>query len=293
MKTRLIWAGLAAAVIALAVAMALTGPSGPKTVTLGGATLQVEHYARGPERKYAVLRHSMLAEDRAILSTWDRDRHLHYFAQDAGGDYDVAFLDAAGKVLETGTLGRRSEEGITSKVEARHALFLKEGWLARHNVAAGTSAVLSPGVTGDAPEPMLKLDIAGSAVHAESASGEAERQRGLMHRPRMSADDGMLFIYPSEGDRNFWMRNTLIPLDIAFFTAKGELINVCPRDPAADPARDGEKINAPSDRPAQFILEVNKGWFERRGICDAAGKVLKPVTVDIPAAARRLASGGR
>lgn len=265
---------------------------GPRTLTVRGETLEVEHLREEPHRKYGIINHSMLLENRAVLSSWDRARHLHYFTLDAEGSFDVAFLDAAGKVVGLASLGRRDEKGVTSVDEAVRALFLREGWIARHGLAVGDVVQLSPAVAGEAPAAMVKLAIDGATVWCETAATGAERQRGLMHRPRMSADDGMLFIYPDADQRNFWMKNTLIGLDIAYFDGSGKLLTVCPRDPAADPERDGDKVTAPSEGKAQFVLEVNKGWFQRKGITDAGGRILKDVTIDIPGEARKLAVGG-
>ena len=280
---------LPAAIVA-AVLTGCNGTEGPKSVTLKGVTLRVESFRRDPDRKYGMMKHSLLPDEACLLSSWPRDRFLHYFTQDCEGDYAVAFLDAAGKVLEIRELPRNNAKGVTSTLPARHALFLREGWAARHGLAVGDVAQLSPGLAAPA-DPMTELSIDGATVHVELATVGAERQRGLMHRPRLSPEEGMLFAYPKQADHSFWMQNTLIPLDIAFFDAKGELVGVSPLKPAEDPEKHGADVKTPPF-DSQFVLELNYGWFAAHGISDPEGKILKKVTVSIPAAVRTAASEG-
>jgi uncharacterized membrane protein (UPF0127 family) len=207
------------------------------------------------------------------LSMWNRDRHLHFFAADR--PFDVAFLDASGRVVETGHV--RDEVGITSKSEVRHAL-VQSGLKAGQEVPLPAAEI--------APMPVVK--VGGHDVHVETSHQVSQRQRGLMHRPRMSKDDGMLFLYSHEDERSFWMKNTLIALDIAYFADDGRLINVCRMKPAPDPSEGGD-LKAPSGAPARFVLEVNYGWFDARGLIDAEGKPAKPVRMELPESLRRMA----
>ena len=82
----------------------------------------------------------------------------------------------------------------------------------------------------------------------ELALTEEERQHGLMFRPRMSPNDGMLFAYSNEGSRSFWMANTMIPLDIAFFANDGTLLNVNETPMYPDPRNPGSNYAPPAPR---------------------------------------------
>ena len=87
---------------------------------------------------------------------------------------------------------------------------------------------------------------------------QAEQQRGLMDRASLGNDDGMLFVYAQPRQMSFWMHNTLIPLDIGFFDAKGELREVrqmYPHDERSVPSHSAE---------IQFALEMNQNWFRDR-----------------------------
>lgn len=94
----------------------------------------------------------------------------------------------------------------------------------------------------------------------EIADAPQERSRGLMFREYMPVDAGMLFIFPEERERSFWMRNTLITLDIIYFDADGRYVS------AAERAVPLDETGLPSAGPAQYVLEINGGLAELVGI---------------------------
>lgn len=91
-----------------------------------------------------------------------------------------------------------------------------------------------------------------------AANGE-DRQRGLMHRRYMATHHGMLFVYDASDRHCMWMKNTLIPLSVAFLDSGGRIINVEEMQPRT------ERIHCAA-RPARFALEMNTGWFSARGL---------------------------
>lgn len=98
------------------------------------------------------------------------------------------------------------------------------------------------------------------AVNAEIANTPELREQGLMHRTSLGDSDGMLFVFEKEIYLNFWMKNTLIPLDIAYIDKNGiinEIYNMKPLDVS---------IIYNSIKPAMYALEVNSGWFNRHKI---------------------------
>jgi uncharacterized protein len=250
------------------------------SVTLRRNTVDVKHLLRDPERRYP--------SGAGILCSWNRDRFLHFFSSDSAEICDVVFLDSAGRVIELEQLAASSEVGITSKTEARHALFLGAGAIRKDGLQVGDPVAFSPAVAEAKPSPMPVIKVGGHDVHVETSHTLAQRQRGLMHRPRLSKDDGMLFLYPSEDERGYWMKNTLIALDIAYFADDGRLINVARMKPAANPA-EGGVLKAPSAAPARFVLEVNYGWFDARQLIDADGKPRSEVRLELPDPLRKLA----
>ena len=107
-----------------------------------------------------------------------------------------------------------------------------------------------------APHPGLyKLTIGDAAVYVDIARTYPARQQGLMYRKSMPEDEGMLFVYPDSDMRSFWMKNTHIPLSLAYGTIL-QLVDMQPLDESSHP----------SEKPAQYVLEVNQGWFEKHGV---------------------------
>ena len=104
-----------------------------------------------------------------------------------------------------------------------------------------------------------ELRIDGITISAEVADEDAERQQGLMHRDSLPENHGMLFVYPEERTLSFWMRNTRIPLDIAFIDQAGRIVDIQQMAPQSDEQHR-------SAEPAMYALEMRQGWFADHGI---------------------------
>lgn len=98
-------------------------------------------------------------------------------------------------------------------------------------------------------------------VRAEIADSETEQAKGLMDRTALGENRGMLFVFPDEQPRSFWMKNTLIPLSIAYMDSDGKIIDIQDMKPLDD-----DPPHYDSAEPAQYALEVNKGFFDERGV---------------------------
>jgi len=101
-------------------------------------------------------------------------------------------------------------------------------------------------------------------IKVEIADNEEKREFGLMNRKGLSADEGMLFVFEKPRVLGFWMKNTLIPLSIGYFDAKGKLIQVLEMVPASPIERMPQVYY--SSGPATYALEMNKGWFTKKKI---------------------------
>jgi uncharacterized protein len=125
-------------------------------------------------------------------------------------------------------------------------------------------ALFAAQARADLPE--VTLTINGHKLTAEVASDDAQRSQGLMYRRMLPENWGMLFVFPEAMQQNFWMKNTYLPLSIAFIDERGAIINIDDMKPlTTDPH--------PSLKPAKYALEMNQGWFAKRGI-KAGAKVL-------------------
>ena len=109
------------------------------------------------------------------------------------------------------------------------------------------------------PGDLVPIRVAGIQIQVEIADDDAERSRGLMHRTSLPENQGMLFVYPDERTLGFWMRNTLIPLDIAYADREGRIVDIQQMEPQTDETHN-------SAAPAMYALEMNQGWFEKNGV---------------------------
>lgn len=117
------------------------------------------------------------------------------------------------------------------------------------------------------------VEVASQRFRVEVVDNDATRTRGLMFRERLDADAGMLFVFEAEQPLAFWMKNTLIPLDILYFDNDGVLVSMAERTP---PCRSGSCPTYPSARPARFVLELNAGTAKSLGIRPGARITFSP-----------------
>ena len=250
-------------------------------LTLGGRKLDVSLILTEKDRRHAVPRLAAPTENQGYLLAWPRERFMKIESEHTPSAFDVVFLDKSGGVVDVQLLKAHDEEGLVPRSAAAYALLVQAGLAQKLGVKTGDKAVLSPEIASAKAEELPTMTINGIPAAVELALTESERNHGLMFRPRMSAEDGMLFAYPEESDRGFWMKNTLIPLDIAFFTADGTLLNVNETPIAPDP-RVGPWPTSPSKGPARFVLEMHVGWFKKKGIVDGSGNIVPGTKAQIP-----------
>ena len=116
----------------------------------------------------------------------------------------------------------------------------------------------------DAPTEFTVIPLSAGIhlIRAEVAAEASERAKGLMFRPYLGANQGMVFLFDEPTMQCMWMRNTLIPLSVAFIGEDGRVLNVENMQPQTEE-------NHCAARPARYALEMNQGWFARHGV--AAG----------------------
>ena len=113
--------------------------------------------------------------------------------------------------------------------------------------------------SANASLPTIPLSIEGNKLIAEVAATADQRTTGLMNRFSLQPDHGMVFVFERAEPLTFWMKNTFIPLSIAFIASDGRILNI------EDMAPQDESTH-PSKGPALYALEMRKGWFAERGI---------------------------
>ena len=113
--------------------------------------------------------------------------------------------------------------------------------------------------TGPQKLPSTLLNAGIHVIRAELARSPDERSTGLMFRTAMGTNEGMLFAFDEAGQQCFWMKNTLIPLAVAFVEDDGSIVNIETMKPQTLDSHCSAK-------PVRFVLEMNEGWFAKRGI---------------------------
>jgi uncharacterized membrane protein (UPF0127 family) len=126
--------------------------------------------------------------------------------------------------------------------------------------AAPDKAGAEPGAISPLEDLQVVTRTGAHSFKVEIADDEAERTQGLMNRPSMGQDHGMLFQFPDERDRSFWMHNTYIPLDIIYIDGAGKIVSI------AANATPFSETPIPSMGAAKAVLELNGGRAEALGI---------------------------
>jgi uncharacterized protein len=104
-----------------------------------------------------------------------------------------------------------------------------------------------------------QVKVGGKPLHVELALREPQRMQGLMFRDKLGANDGMLFVFDTPEYQSMWMKNTLVPLSVAFLDGDGVILNIEDMEPQTlQPHM--------SAGPALYAIETNKGWFKANGL---------------------------
>jgi uncharacterized membrane protein (UPF0127 family) len=124
------------------------------------------------------------------------------------------------------------------------------------------AAASLPALAQDQPQTQLPRVTITAGMHridAQVASGFEERMTGLMFRKEMPQNEGMLFVFEQPSVQCFWMKNTLLPLTAAFVADDGTIVNLADMKPQTTDSHC-------STKPVRFVLEMNQGWFAKKGI---------------------------
>ena len=139
------------------------------------------------------------------------------------------------------------------------AVLARRGLLAL-TLAFGLGAL--PGAQAQTPQTQLQRTRLQAGLHlidAQVALTPEQRSIGLMWRAELAQNEGMLFVFEHAATQCFWMKNTLLPLTAAFIADDGAVVNLANMQP-------GSEISHCSAKPVRFVLEMQQGWFAKRGI---------------------------
>jgi uncharacterized protein len=124
------------------------------------------------------------------------------------------------------------------------------------------AALLSCAAFAQEPQmdlPRVKLAAGMHVIDAQVAATTDQRMTGLMHRKEMPQHEGMLFVFDYPSQQCFWMKNTLLPLSVAFVADDGTIVNI-------DEMKPQTLDSHCSTKPVRYVLEMNQGWFTKKGI---------------------------
>lgn len=107
--------------------------------------------------------------------------------------------------------------------------------------------------------PRVRLSAGMFQIDAQVAMSPDQRATGLMYRKQMPQQEGMLFVFEEPGVQCFWMKNTALPLTAAFIADDGRIVNLADMKPQTTDSHC-------SARPVRYVLEMNQGWFAKKGI---------------------------
>ncbi|MDD2742767.1 MAG: DUF192 domain-containing protein [Rhodocyclaceae bacterium] len=126
-------------------------------------------------------------------------------------------------------------------------------------VAVFLLAILAVLPVASAEMPVIELTAGFHRIEAEVAADNQHRMVGLMNRKAMPMQRGMLFVFTQNNTHCMWMRNTFIPLSVAFLDEEGRIVNIEDMQPQTEDSHCAKV-------PARYALEMNRGWFAQRGI---------------------------
>jgi uncharacterized protein len=126
-------------------------------------------------------------------------------------------------------------------------------------LVVSASIASAAAVAQQPPLPTIELVAGVHRIEAEVADSFSTRMQGLMHRTAMAPNRGMVFLFEENRVHCMWMKNTLLPLSVAFIDERGEIINIEDMQPQSEQSHC-------SKRGARYALEMNRGWFASRNI---------------------------
>ena len=125
--------------------------------------------------------------------------------------------------------------------------------------AAALACLVPAAALAQGALPTMQLQLGMHLVKAEVAATDPARIRGLMFRESLHGNQGMVFLFDAKTRQCMWMRNTLIPLSVAFIDDDGSIVNIEDMQPHTDNSHC-------STRPVRYALEMSKGWFAQRAL---------------------------
>jgi uncharacterized protein len=130
-----------------------------------------------------------------------------------------------------------------------------------NKIAMVALATLSSAAIAQSPSkfPTIELTAGIHVIKAEVAATDTQRQQGLMFREKMGQNEGMVFVFEAPASVCMWMKNTLLPLSVAFIDQEGKIVNIEDMKPSTTDSHCAKRL-------VRYALEMNQGWFKQKNI---------------------------
>lgn len=245
-----------------------SGPPDQGRIQVGSRSLSAEFLLTNDERMKGVSLMPHLKDGEGVLFVYPEPvPDLHWANRTVLGQaLSLAFVAPDGRIRRMERMGPDQNNTVTAGAPVQFLLVVPDGWFQDQQIARG-DRVQVPGDVITGAEPVFThpdrrwISVGKTDVLVELARTASQRRRGLMHRKALPENQGMLFVYRDAGIRSFHMKNTLIPLDIAFIDASGNIREIRSMDPL-------NTSSVTSARPAQYVLEMRQGWFRDHGVTE-------------------------
>ncbi len=236
------------------------------TVSVDGKQITVEPLLTRKERWKGAVQLGQLGSNQGILFVYPRPIPNLYWANRALPEQplDMAFIDPERRISQIQTVPAGKKKIIRSDQEAQFILVTNNGWFQNEKITTGTRLSVPSRLVREA-EPLYDasnirtVTINGVRARVEIANTTDERERGLMNRKGLQENHGMIFIYPSPQVVNYYMKNTLVPLDVAFIHRDGTIHKIQSMTPLLEKT-------VSSKQKVQYVLEMRQGWFQSNDI---------------------------
>jgi uncharacterized membrane protein (UPF0127 family) len=227
-----------------------------KAVLFDGHRVNVEVAATPEERERGLMNRESLDAESGMLFIYQDYKPRSYWMKNTKIPLSAAFMSATGQVLNIVDMKPMDERAhYDSSGPCRFVLEVNKGWFEKNGVKAGNQAKFA---TLDAK--VEGVAIGGKRLEIEVVESPEKVERGLMFRDKMAPDAGMLFVFSTPQILSFWMKNTRLPLSVAFIDTAGKVVNIRDMEPF------DTKTPHRSFRPAKYALEMNQGWFAKNGV---------------------------
>lgn len=262
----LIGIGLLLLVVSTGCPSGSSGESAHGPIEVAGQNVQVQFLTTNRERLKGVKHFPLIRAGEGALFVYPEsmpdlywtNRHL------LGQELSVAFVNSNGDIIRIHRMKSNKGRVVNAGEPAQFILVVDGGWFDGNGVSAGNRMTVPHDAVQEAkPAQSIQttrvLTVNDKRVRAEVASKPGLRRSGLMDRKALPEDQGMIFLYKRSGRRSFHMKNTLIPLDIAFLKANGTIAEIRQMKPL-------DRTSTRSADQVWHVLEMRKGWFREHDV---------------------------